>query len=783
VLHFRSWIRVLIALIAVLAIAGAGPKCDAQSVSPLFARGYTVLPEPQKVLLGAGDFAFTSNWRLAVDASVPSNDVAVEILQQDLASRFHLHLPAKDAQRSRGPDSTGEAGVLSLLISPNAVQVGDASNPDHEKIAEQAYRIDLSGHAIKITANTSTGLFYGVETLLQLLRPGQGKLWLPEGTIEDWPNLYLRHIYWDDAHHLDRMDEIKHTLRQAAFYKINGLTIKLEGHFQYASAPAVVEPYALSAAQFQELTDYGLRYHIQLIPYLDGPAHIAFILKHPEYAKLRAFPNSNYELCITNPKSYELLEGMYKDLLDANKGVKYFYLSTDEPYYLGLAHNSQCNEVKLAAQLGSVGETFVQFANTTGAYLHDRGRTVIFWGEYPMKSVDIPELSPFLVNGEVYGPAFDKAFHQHGMRQMIFTSTEGEEKWFPDYFLLPESERLHPGYSKTTRVQQIYNKISFDPSRKNSHLIGMIDAGWGDMGLHPETFWLGYVIGGATGWHPASSSPQEMMASFYSLFYGPQVVSMDRVYQLLSDQSQFWADSWDETDSSTRKPIWGSSYEIYKTPKPAHDQTLPLPAVPTSDLTYNSHWAASNLQRTSLAAQFLQRNDQLVGLLHQDMLRAEFNRYNLQVYLTIAQLCRQNLKMLAGVARMDRELAAASQVRNIDSKQALKDVDQAIDQAITIQQERNQVLQSTEQVWDKSWFPRVPQANGRRFLHELDDVKDHLPDRSIDLSYVVYREDVLPFGEWVNGILAARNAYAAAHHLPARPEHFDWSNLTSVSGH
>ena len=78
---------------------------------------------------------------------------------------------------------------------------------------------------------------------------------LPEGEIVDWPDLRLRQIYWDDAHHLDRLDALKQAIRQAAFFKINGFAIKLEGHFQYKSAPALVEPQALSAAKLQELTD------------------------------------------------------------------------------------------------------------------------------------------------------------------------------------------------------------------------------------------------------------------------------------------------------------------------------------------------------------------------------------------------------------------------------------------------------------------------------------------------------------------------------------------------
>ena len=180
---------------------------------------------------------------------------------------------------------------------------------------------------------------------------------------------------------------------------------------------------------------------------------------------------------------------MYQDLLDANKGVKYFYLSTDEPYYLGLAHNSQCNEENLAKQLGSVGQVFAQFVDKAGGYLHDQGRTVMFWGEYPLKPSDISSLPSYFINGEVYGPAFDKAFHQRGIQQMIYTSTEGEEYLFPNYFVLPRSERLHEGNPSTPRVavDDIMKKISFDSSRVNTSLIGEVDAGWGDQGVNPET--------------------------------------------------------------------------------------------------------------------------------------------------------------------------------------------------------------------------------------------------------------------------------------------------------
>ena len=766
---------------ALLVAAIAGACCSlatAQTVSPLFSRGYTVIPEPQKVSLGSSDLEFNQDWQLRLDNSVAKNDIAVDTLREDLSNRFNLRLGT----------AGGAGGTVTLRIQPGSVSIGTADDSKKEALKEQAYRIDMHERAITITANASTGLFYGVETLVQLLRRDMGTLWFPEGSIVDWPDMQLRHIYWDDNHHLEHVDELKRDLRQAAFYKINGFVIKLNGHFQYKSAPAVVEPYALSPAQLQDLTDYGLRYHVQLIPYLDGPAHIAFILKHPEYKKLREYPDSNYEICSTNPDAYKLLEGMYQDLLDANKGVKYFYLSTDEPYYLGLAHNPQCNEADLAKQLGSVGKVFAYFVNKSGGYLHDRGRNVIFWGEYPMKPSDLSALPPYVINGETYGRAYDKTYRQLGIRQMIFTSTEGEEKLFPNYFILPKRDRLH-GTSKDEfednpglpRVEDIMKKISFDSSRVNSDLVGEIDAGWADEGVNPETFWLGYIASVAAGWHPGLPSAPELSSTFYSLFYGARVVNMDRVYQLMSDQAQIWNDSWDAMESKARKPIWGASYVIFNPPHPAHDQTLPLPPAPDSFLNYSSTWSEDNSRRVALALQAEQKNRTLLGLLHENLQRAQFNRYNLQVYLTIADLCRQNLAMIGGIHRMDVDLTAASQAREKDPKVALSEIDMALDTATSIWQQRNEVLKNSVATWGDRWFPRVDEANGRRFLHEMDDVKDHLPDRTADMSYLVYREKLLPFGEWVNAVAAARNRFATAHNLPTRKYKLVWGDFDAAS--
>jgi hypothetical protein len=45
------------------------------------------------------------------------------------------------------------------------------------------------------------------------------------------------------------------------------------------------------------------------------------------------------------------------------------------------------------------------------------------------------------------------------------------------------------------------------------------------------------------------------------------------------------------------------------------------------------------------------------------------------------------------------------------------------------------------------------------------------------MTYLIYRELLLPFGEWVEQVRAARNQYAAAHGLPGSNERFDWKDL------
>ncbi len=747
-----------------------------QNPSPLASAGYTVLPVPQEVTLTGKDFAFDSEWQLKLEGGVKEKDVAVESLNEGLAARFRL--PPKAMQSARS-----QSGVIRLILKPNSVSIGQANDRDKSALAEQAYRLTLGPKTVTVAANAAPGLFYGVQTLLQLIRSREERLWLPEGEIVDWPDLQLRAIYWDDAHHLERLEVLKQAVRQAASFKINGFAIKLEGHFQYKSAPAIVEPYAMTPSELQELTDFALHYHVQLTPYLDAPGHVSFILKHPEYSELRAFADSNYEFCVTNSETYKMLFGMYDDLLEATKGSRYFILSTDEPYYVGMASSTQCEEVTRARDLGSVGKLLAEFVTKASNYLHDRGRTVWFWGEYPLTPDDVASLPSHIVNGEVHGDEFDSAFKKQGIRQLVYTSTQGEEPLFPDYYILPSSRRLHPKSPNHGRVTEMFNRISFTTARQQSDLMGTIVAGWADAGLHPETFWLGYATGPAAAWHPASTNPAELANSFYDLFYGPGARNMGRLYQLMSEQAQIWDDTWEEMASSARTPIWGNSDKIFVPPRPADDQTLPVLPVPSAgNLAIGHDWKQENSRRLEIATAALAENDELLDLLYANLEQVRENRYSLEVFLSIVGLCRHNLEMILDLGEIsDRLKAAQTAAGKGEGGEALAALDEALNTAAGIQRRRNRALQDATTTWYKTWFPRVAEANRRRYLDQVDNVKDHRPVRTVDMSYLVYRELLYPLGDWAARTLEARNEYARAHQLPARTFDLNWKD-TTVTG-
>ncbi|MCK5464928.1 MAG: family 20 glycosylhydrolase, partial [Bacteroidales bacterium] len=189
------------------------------------------------------------------------------------------------AQELHGLNFSGTGtGQIELKITKDAV--ADISAPE---CSRQAYRITIMQGRIIIEGNEEVGLFYGIQSFLQVLKPvSDGRFKLPVGTITDWPDLELRVIHWDTKHHRDKMETLKRYIDWSAYFKINAIAFEIEDKYEYPTHPVIGHPNAFSKEEMHELTSYALDRFIQLIPNVQAPAHMAYVLKHKEFEHLRA---------------------------------------------------------------------------------------------------------------------------------------------------------------------------------------------------------------------------------------------------------------------------------------------------------------------------------------------------------------------------------------------------------------------------------------------------------------------------------------------------------------
>ena len=265
-----------------------------------------LLPQPQKVQRKGSQTRLRPDWAVAYGSGLDSEHIAVRVLHQGLLARHGLRL----VQAGRS------SGVIRLAIRP-----GTAAPGRSESIARQGYRLQIEPEIVTVTGHDGPGLLNAVSTLLQLLDSAGDNSWgLPVCEIEDWPDLELRIIHWCEKEHQSRMETLKDYLDRAAYFKINAIGWHLENTFLYRKHPAISLPTAFTPDQVREIERYANERFIELIPMVDFPAHMSYVLRHPEFAHLREVSNSSYMICPTNPESWTLIFDMLGEVCDAFRG-------------------------------------------------------------------------------------------------------------------------------------------------------------------------------------------------------------------------------------------------------------------------------------------------------------------------------------------------------------------------------------------------------------------------------------------------------------------------------
>ncbi len=737
-------IRSLATLAAVLAAMPAA----GQAPTELFLRGHAVIPAPQHVRLNAGDVRLDGSWRVDGPAHIATRALS------DGLDEFHgLKL---------APASGAAQRAIVLRVRAGAV----AGAPEETKA--QAYRLSIAPGRIEIAGNGDAGLFYGAQTLVQLVKRGPGgSLLLPECEIEDWPRLALRFLHWDTKHHQDRLPTLKRYIDWAARFKANMIGFELEDKFAYPSNPVIGAPGAFTAAELQEIVDYGLERFVQVVPVVQAPSHFAYVLKHPQFAHLRADGN-NYMACLCLEETYKLIFQMYDDLIAATRGVDYFFVSTDEIYYAGIGSN--CKRPYTPENRSAA---WADFAIRARNHLAQRGRRMLAWLEYPLLAKDLERMPADVIDGVVGEEEFVEIEKRKRMRQLAYVSLQGAEFLFPDHLAiesLPAGTEMGEFEAVFTsgRLAAAHNSIAKGRAI-GMNPIGAFGAAWDDSGLHNETFWLGWSAAAGWAWHPGTPAPEQQAAEFMQIYYGPDASGMIEVYRSMQRQARAWQRTWDRVVSRVRGPGYGNS-DGKGIGTARHDLTLEPPPLPQPDsLAFEPRFTVRYKAWLAEAATLSLQNDQLRHALHASLLSIRRNSYNIEVLLALADFIGHHWNLLNALAGAERELAAAAGAASKGRhEEAVGHLVAAHNRVARAESGGIAVFRLLTGVFEKSRFPKGREAGGRKFVHVLDDTKDHWADRTPDLGYMFAPESSIGLSRWRAELSKRTRDYAGRHKVPVR---------------
>ena len=314
-------------------------------------------------------------------ATVPKRPVPTfgNLIPQPLAQApergaFTLAPSARIVVRSSGADARRVGALLAAALRPATgyrlpVVGGVAADGDvvltlaagDRSFGDEGYRLVVDGARVAITARRSAGLFWGTQTLRQLLpaaieaeerRPGPWRI--ARGTIHDRPRYAWRGAMLDVARHFFAVDEVKRLVDLMSLYKLNRLHLHLSDDQGWRIAirawPRLTTVGGrtqvgggagghFTQRQYASIVAYARARFIDVVPEIDMPGHVNAALA--SYARLNCngvapAPYTGIEvgfssLCIGKDVTYAFVDDVVRELAALTPGP-YLHIGGDEPH-------------------------------------------------------------------------------------------------------------------------------------------------------------------------------------------------------------------------------------------------------------------------------------------------------------------------------------------------------------------------------------------------------------------------------------------------------------------
>jgi hypothetical protein len=447
-----------------------------------------ILPQPKEIKEGDGCFTLNRKTAIIFDANYASKDSLLPL--QQLADEI-MDLFKFRPRLTRAMDKEDNSIYCSF----------------DESLNKDDYKLEIKDNGIAIYAGAQSGLYYGIQTLRQILR-SEG-IQLSCLTINDVPDFVNRGFYHDATRgKVATLATYKDLVDKLAFYKLNQLQLYVEHSFAFSKHTDIwscSDP--LTHEEILELDIYCLQHHIELIPSLSTLGHFYMPLtsKRKEHLneldtngseKPFSFPDRqhHYTLDCQNPESAVLIDELiaeFAPLFSSNK----FNFCFDEPFDLGKGKN------KALADEKGVGRLFMDFLTKVIASVRKQGKQPMMWGDiilkYPEYISELPKDIIFL-NWEYA----ESLLAKEALGDLIVL---GDSKVFAEagleFYNCPGVSCWNRNSSRINGVDRNIQMMAKEG--KEDGATGLLNTDWGDYGhfnlLSPSYY--GLVLGAAAAWN------------------------------------------------------------------------------------------------------------------------------------------------------------------------------------------------------------------------------------------------------------------------------------------
>src|ERR1700733_4212586 len=272
--------------------------------------------------------------------------------------------------QTRGIQAASATGVQIELVRL-------AAHPDAkftEEMKAEGYAIAASGGGLTVIGDSAAGVFYGAQTVKQLIEGDGGRAVLHGANIRDCPAMKYRGLDDDLSRGpVTTLEFEKHLIRTLAAYKVNLYSPYFEHTQQYASNPLMAPPGSVTAAEAAELVAYARPYHITIVPEQEAFGHLHHNLTWEQYQPLAETPHGEV-LAPGQQGSLTLITQMFTELAALYPGP-FLHIGPDETVDLGRGQTQGDVDSRGLAQV------YLDFLRRIASALEPLHRRLLFWGD------------------------------------------------------------------------------------------------------------------------------------------------------------------------------------------------------------------------------------------------------------------------------------------------------------------------------------------------------------------------------------------------------------------